>query len=165
MDLEILEITHDQSVTAVARLGDKHLSLSAGMGYWRVDIGPDGDWSMSARLGFSASDLNREDIAGIFMTAAEAHAIETDLPQGSSRFAPGLITPGAIRSYRDRTGSSVVEAKVDLHNQALGRSLSLLMSEGGIEDKIDWLIARYAEEKRIPMRHRSPEPSDGAPEP
>lgn len=63
----------------------------------------------------------------------------------SGRFPVETPSKDALQQYRADTGVGLTDAKKELRRQAEIASLTELVRSGTLEDRIDWLIARYAE--------------------
>lgn len=67
------------------------------------------------------------------------------------RFEPKIPTVDQVRRHREAHGSGLVEAKAHLERLATGEALAALMRDGSVEEKVDWLLRRYAREHRLPL--------------
>lgn len=54
------------------------------------------------------------------------------------------VTAEMVRAYRDETGVGLLEAKHILQTRELKKEYNLLMSEGTLEEKVNFLMERYA---------------------
>ena len=55
------------------------------------------------------------------------------------------VTADAVQYYREKTGAGMVEAKKVLNTEKKRRALSELVKHGSLEEKVDFLLARFAE--------------------
>lgn len=55
------------------------------------------------------------------------------------------VTAEMVRKYREETGASMNEAKHILTTRELKKEYDLLKSEGTLEEKVNFLLERYAE--------------------
>lgn len=67
------------------------------------------------------------------------------------RFEPKIPTVDQVRRHREAHGSGLVEAKAHLERLATGEALAALMRDGSVEEKLDWLLRRYAQENSLPL--------------
>lgn len=63
-----------------------------------------------------------------------------------SIFDPRPVTTAEVQSYREETGSSISAAKTHFTKKSRQAAFRLLMEHGTTEEKLDWLLARYAED-------------------
>lgn len=98
-------------------------------------------------------------------TAKPSHG-SSQPDQVAKGFAPVAVTEEAIAGYREGRECSRDEASKALGKQALVESLVALRTSGTLEDKIDWLISRYAESMGLePQPQPQPQPSGVTPAP
>lgn len=67
------------------------------------------------------------------------------MPGDGGRFEPRRITAAIIARFRDETGLGIMQAKRIAIRCREKEAFGLLMAEGTAEEKIDWLLRRYAE--------------------
>lgn len=67
------------------------------------------------------------------------------------RFEPKIPTAEQVRLHRETHGASLMEAKAHLMRLATGEALGALLREGTVEEKLDWLLRRYAQENRLSL--------------
>ncbi len=63
------------------------------------------------------------------------------------RFEPKPITAEEVRAFRDAEGASWSDAKKTLKFRREEEAFSALMAEGTAEEKLDWLLRRYAQNR------------------
>ena len=62
-----------------------------------------------------------------------------------NRFKLPSLTVEDVRPYRDLTGCGIVEAKSHLRKIAARRTLAQLRLRGTLEEKVEFLLDRFAE--------------------
>lgn len=63
----------------------------------------------------------------------------------TGRYEPEPTTVEEVRDYRDLTGASMWEANEHLRKEKLTDSLEFLRELGTLEEKVEFLLDRYAE--------------------
>lgn len=63
----------------------------------------------------------------------------------SRRFDPSPVTPRQVSELREKEGLLLMEAKARVLLANEEASFRALMREGDAQDKLDWLLARFAE--------------------
>lgn len=61
-------------------------------------------------------------------------------------FKPAKFTAEDIRQYRDEHGVGIVEARRIFERDSVMQSLLFVKGSGTVEDKVNWLLARYEED-------------------
>jgi translation elongation factor EF-Ts len=62
----------------------------------------------------------------------------------TGRFEPEPMTAGEVWAYRERTGSGMIEAKKHVKTRKLKEALGYLRELGTLEDKVEFLLDRFA---------------------
>ena len=65
---------------------------------------------------------------------------------------PIVLDPTAeeVRAFRERTGASLMDAKRQLRKKITREAFDKLRAQGTLDDKIEWLLDRYEEERLAP---------------
>lgn len=67
------------------------------------------------------------------------------------RFEPKTPTAEQVRLHREETGAGMMEAKLHFTRIARAEALGELMRDGDLEEKVGWLLRRYAEQQGLPF--------------
>lgn len=62
-----------------------------------------------------------------------------------NRFEPKYPSPDIIKKFREETGAGMMQAKRIASRCREEDAFRRLIAEGTVEEKVDWLLRRYAE--------------------
>ena len=66
-----------------------------------------------------------------------------------SIFEPAAVTAAEVREYCEKTGAFMWDAKAHFQKRNRQAAFRLLMAIGTTEEKLAWLLARYAEDNGL----------------